>query len=46
LFAVSPLVAGDAVKGPTAKIMRELELEISAATVSRHYGDLLDGNVD
>jgi LPPG:FO 2-phospho-L-lactate transferase len=43
VVAVSPLVAGDAVKGPTAKIMRELELEISADTVSRHYGDLLDG---
>ena len=43
VVAVSPIVAGDAVKGPTAKIMRELELEVSAATVSRHYGDLLDG---
>jgi LPPG:FO 2-phospho-L-lactate transferase len=43
VVAVSPLVGADAVKGPTAKIMRELELEISAETVSRHYGDLLDG---
>jgi LPPG:FO 2-phospho-L-lactate transferase len=43
IVAVSPLVAGDAVKGPTAKIMRELELEISAAAVSQHYGELLDG---
>lgn len=43
VVAVSPIVAGDSVKGPTAKIMRELELEVSAATVSRHYGDLLDG---
>ena len=43
VIAVSPIVAGDAVKGPTAKIMRELGLEISADTVSRHYGDLLDG---
>jgi LPPG:FO 2-phospho-L-lactate transferase len=43
VVAISPLVAGDAVKGPTAKIMRELELEISAETVARHYGDLLDG---
>lgn len=43
VVAVSPLVAADAVKGPTAKIMRELELEISAVTVARHYGDLLDG---
>jgi LPPG:FO 2-phospho-L-lactate transferase len=43
VVAVSPIVAGDAVKGPTAKIMRELGLEVSADTVSRHYGDLLDG---
>jgi LPPG:FO 2-phospho-L-lactate transferase len=43
VIAVSPVVAGDAVKGPTAKIMRELGLEVSAATVARHYGDLIDG---
>ena len=43
VIAVSPIVAGEAVKGPTAKIMRELGLEVSADTVSRHYGDLLDG---
>jgi len=43
VVAVSPIVAGDAVKGPTAKIMRELGLEVSARTVSRHYGDLIDG---
>ena len=43
VVAVSPIVAGEAVKGPTAKIMRELELEVSADTVSRHYGDILDG---
>jgi LPPG:FO 2-phospho-L-lactate transferase len=43
VVAVSPIVAGEAVKGPTAKIMRELGLEVSADTVSRHYGDLLDG---
>lgn len=43
VIAVSPVVAGEAVKGPTAKIMRELGLEVSARTVSRHYGDLIDG---
>jgi LPPG:FO 2-phospho-L-lactate transferase len=43
VVAVSPIVAGEAVKGPTAKIMRELGLEVSADTVSRHYGDILDG---
>lgn len=43
VVAVSPLVAGDAVKGPTAKLMRELGLEVSANTIARHYGDLIDG---
>jgi LPPG:FO 2-phospho-L-lactate transferase len=43
VVAVSPVVGGEAVKGPTAKIMREMELEVSACTVARHYGELLDG---
>jgi LPPG:FO 2-phospho-L-lactate transferase len=45
LLAVSPLIGGQAVKGPTAKIMRELALETSALTIARHYGGLLDGFV-
>ncbi len=36
-LAVSPIIAGQAVKGPTAKMMAELGLEPSAATVARHY---------
>lgn len=43
LIAVTPIVAGQAIKGPTAKIMGELGLETSAAAVVRHYGGLLDG---
>ena len=43
VIAVSPIVGGAAVKGPTAKIMRELGLDVSADAVSRHYGDLIDG---
>jgi LPPG:FO 2-phospho-L-lactate transferase len=43
VIAVSPLVAGDAVKGPTAKLMRELGLEVSAHAIAQHYGDLIDG---
>jgi LPPG:FO 2-phospho-L-lactate transferase len=42
VVAVSPLVGGDAVKGPTAKIMREMGLEVTAQTVSKHYGELID----
>ncbi len=43
VIAVSPIVGGHALKGPTAKMMRELGAEASAAGVAAHYGDLLDG---
>jgi len=45
VIAVSPIVAGAALKGPTGKIMRELDLPVTALSVARHYGDLLDGFV-
>lgn len=41
VVAVSPIIGGEAVKGPTAKIMRELGLDVSAATVAARYADLL-----
>lgn len=43
VVAVSPIVGGRAIKGPTAKMMGELGLDVSAAAVAAHYGDLLDG---
>jgi LPPG:FO 2-phospho-L-lactate transferase len=43
VIAVSPIVAGDAIKGPAAKIMEELGLEVSALEIARHYRDLIDG---
>jgi LPPG:FO 2-phospho-L-lactate transferase len=45
IVAVSPIISGQAVKGPTAKMMRELGLEASAAAVAARYGDLLDGYI-
>ena len=45
VVAVSPIVGGQAIKGPTAKMMRELHLPTSALEVARHYGSLLDGFV-
>jgi LPPG:FO 2-phospho-L-lactate transferase len=42
VVAVSPIIGGKAVKGPTAKMMAELGLPVDAAAVARHYGDLLD----
>jgi len=43
VVAVSPIVHGMAVKGPTAKIMTELDLTASADNIARHYGDLING---
>ncbi|MBN8280199.1 MAG: 2-phospho-L-lactate transferase [Gammaproteobacteria bacterium] len=45
VIAISPIVGGKAIKGPTAKIMGELGIPVSAASVARHYGDLLDGYI-
>jgi len=42
VVAVSPIIGGKAVKGPTAKLMAELGLPVSAAAVAEHYADLLD----
>lgn len=45
VVAVSPIIGGHAVKGPTAKMMSELGISVTAAAVARHYGDLIDGYV-
>jgi LPPG:FO 2-phospho-L-lactate transferase len=45
VVAIAPIIGGRAVKGPTAKMMSELGLEVDAAAVARHYGGLIDGYV-
>ena len=45
VIAVSPIVGGKAIKGPTAKMMVELGVTQSAASVARHYDGLIDGFV-
>jgi LPPG:FO 2-phospho-L-lactate transferase len=46
VVAVSPIIGGQAVKGPTAKMFAELGLGApTAAGVAAHYGALLDGYV-
>ena len=42
VIAVSPIVGGEALKGPTAKIMMEMGLEVSSASIAAHYRDFLD----
>jgi LPPG:FO 2-phospho-L-lactate transferase len=45
VIAVSPIIGGRAVKGPTAKMMAELGVPVTAAAVARRYAHLLDGYV-
>lgn len=45
VVAVTPIIAGDAVKGPAAKMMRDWGLSVSAQTIADFYGGLLDGFV-
>ncbi len=45
VVAVSPIIGGQAVKGPAAKMFRELGLEASAMAVAEQYRDFLKGFV-
>lgn len=45
VVAVSPLIGGKAVKGPTAKIMGELGIKTTNDAIVAHYADFLDGIV-
>ena len=45
VVAVSPIVGGRAIKGPTAKMMTELGLAGGAVAVAEHYRGLIDGFV-
>ncbi len=45
VVAVSPLIGGQSIKGPTSKLIGELGLAPDNAMIARHYGDILDGLV-
>lgn len=42
VVAVSPLIGGQAVKGPAAKMMQELGLPVSSAAIADYYSELVD----
>jgi LPPG:FO 2-phospho-L-lactate transferase len=44
-IGVSPIISGQALKGPAAKMMKEMGEMISPLTVVDHLGDVLDGFV-
>jgi LPPG:FO 2-phospho-L-lactate transferase len=43
--AITPIVGGKAIKGPAAKLMSELGLEVSAQAVAKYYNGLINGFV-
>ena len=43
VVAVSPIVGGQAVKGPTAKLMSEMGLAVTNESIAAHYADVIDG---
>jgi LPPG:FO 2-phospho-L-lactate transferase len=43
IVAVSPIIGGAAVKGPAAKIMRELGVEVTALGIAKIYAGLVRG---
>ncbi|RME34630.1 MAG: 2-phospho-L-lactate transferase [Gammaproteobacteria bacterium] len=45
LVVVSPVVGGEAIKGPTAKMMRELGMDSGVEAIAALYADLADGLV-
>ena len=45
VVAISPIVGGKAIKGPTAKMMKELNVPSTAVEVARHYHDIITGFV-
>ncbi len=42
VIAVSPIIGGQAVKGPTAKMMDELKIPKTSAAIAEHYQGLID----
>ena len=45
IIAVSPIIGGQAVKGPAAKIMRELGIEPGTRAIAAHYAGIIGGLV-
>lgn len=44
-YAISPIIGGKAVRGPAAKIYKELGFEPSPLVVAKHYRDLVSGMI-
>jgi LPPG:FO 2-phospho-L-lactate transferase len=45
VIAVSPIIGGRAIKGPTVKIMAELGIGATTQSIAAHYAGIIDGLV-
>jgi len=45
VIAVSPLIGGNAIKGPLSKMYRELEIQPTSITITKHYSEIIRGMV-
>lgn len=45
VLGVTPVIGGEAIKGPTAKLMRAWEMPVTAEAVAGTYGDVINGFV-
>lgn len=45
VLAVSPIIGGEAVRGPASKMYLEMGIQPSAGAVAAHYGEILNGFV-
>ena len=45
VIAVTPIIGGKAIKGPAAKMMSELGLEVTPAAIASRYADFIDAFV-
>ncbi len=45
MLAVSPIIGGNAVKGPLAKMYHELGIQSSSTSVAKHYREIIRGMV-
>jgi LPPG:FO 2-phospho-L-lactate transferase len=45
VLAITPIIGGKAIKGPAAKMMAELGLDVTGAAVARRYTGIIDGFV-
>ena len=40
VYVVSPIVANNSLKGPTAKIMQSLNIDVNVLSIAKHYRDV------